>query len=40
MVFLKIFSGRSPEEFERKGDTYAENMEYGLAVIEYEKGLG
>ncbi len=40
MVFLKIFSGRSPEGFEKKGDTYAEKMEYGLAIIEYEKGLG
>lgn len=39
MGFLKIFSGRSPEEIERKGDKYAENLEYGLAIIEYEKAL-
>jgi tetratricopeptide (TPR) repeat protein len=40
MGFLKIFSGRSPEELERKGDKYAENLEYGLAIIDYEKALG
>ena len=39
MGFLKIFSGKSPEELERKGDKYAENLEYGLAIIDYEKAL-
>jgi len=40
MGFLKIFSGKSPGELERKGDQYAENLEYGLAIIDYEKALG
>jgi tetratricopeptide (TPR) repeat protein len=40
MGFLKIFSCRTPEELEKKGDKYAENLEYGLAIIEYEKALG
>ena len=40
MGFLKIFSGRTPEELVRKGDKYAENLEYGLAIIEYEKAIG
>jgi len=37
MGFLNIFSGKSPEELEQKGDQYAENSEYGLAIIEYQK---
>jgi len=40
MGFLKIFSGKSSEELERKGDQYTENLEYGLAIIDYEKALG
>ena len=39
MGFLNIFSGKSPEELEQKGDQYAENSEYGLAIIEYQKAI-
>ncbi len=37
MGFLNIFSGKTPEELEQKGDLYVENGEYGLAILEYEK---
>ena len=39
MGFLKIFSGKSPEEYEHKGDGFFEIMEYGAAKLEYETAL-
>jgi len=39
MGFLKIFSGKDPEEYEQKGDVLFENEEYGPAKMEYETAL-
>ena len=39
MGFLKIFSGKDPEEYERKGDSFFETMEYGAARLEYDAAL-
>ena len=39
MGFLKIFSGKDPEEYEQKGDAFFENEEYGAAKMEYETAL-
>ena len=39
MGFLKIFSGKGPEEYERRGDSFFEIMEYGAARLEYETAL-
>jgi len=39
MGFLKIFSGKDPEEYEQKGDVLFENEEYGPAKMEYEAAL-
>ncbi|MBW2558081.1 MAG: tetratricopeptide repeat protein [Deltaproteobacteria bacterium] len=39
MGFLKIFSGKTPEEYEQKGDSFFEVMEYGAARLEYETAL-
>ena len=39
MVFLKIFSGKTPQEYEHRGDELrAENL-WGKAMIEYQKAL-
>jgi len=37
--FLKIFSGKGPEEYERRGDGFFESREYGAARLEYETAL-
>jgi len=37
--FLKIFSGKTPEEYEKRGDSFFEIMEYGAAKLEYETAL-
>ncbi len=39
MGFLKLFSGKGPEEYERKGDRFFELGEYGAAKLEYETAL-
>ncbi len=39
MGFLKIFSGKDPEEYEKKGDSLFSEKKYGLAKIEYETAL-
>ena len=39
MGFLKMFSGKTPEEYEQKGDSFFEIMEYGAARLEYETAL-
>ena len=39
MGILKIFSGKDPEDYEQKGDSYFETAKYGHAKIEYETAL-
>ena len=39
MGFLKLFSGRSPEEHEQKGDSLFKASAVGEAKLEYEAGL-
>jgi tetratricopeptide (TPR) repeat protein len=39
MGFLKILSGKGPEEHEKKGDSLLEAGAYGDAKLEYEAGL-
>ena len=39
MGILGIFSGKEPEEYEKRGDTLFETRQYGLAKIEYEAAL-
>jgi tetratricopeptide (TPR) repeat protein len=39
MAFLKIFSGKTPLEHERRGDELSANELWGKAKIEYEKAL-
>jgi len=40
MGFLKIFSGKTSEELEQKGDSLVREKAWGMAKIEYEKALG
>jgi len=37
--FLKLFAGKGPEEYERKGDRFFKVGEYGSAKLEYETAL-
>lgn len=39
MGFFGIFSGRSPESHEERGDEYMSNGAFGDALLEYEKAL-
>ncbi len=39
MGFLKLFSGKGPEEYEQKGDRFFKIGEYGAAKLEYETAL-
>ncbi|MDO9514932.1 MAG: tetratricopeptide repeat protein [Syntrophales bacterium] len=39
MGFLKLFSGKGPEEYEQKGDRFFKVGEYGAAKMEYETAL-
>ncbi|MBW2674035.1 MAG: hypothetical protein JRD89_11565, partial [Deltaproteobacteria bacterium] len=39
MGFLKLFSGKGPEEYEQKGDRFFKTGEYGAAKLEYETAL-
>ena len=39
MGFLKLFSGKGPEEYEQKGDDFFKIGEYGAAKLEYETAL-
>ncbi len=36
MGFLKLFAGKGPEEYEKRGDRYFEIGEFGAAKLEYE----
>jgi len=39
MGLLNIFSGKNPEDYELKGDKFAETGAYGKAIVEYERAL-
>lgn len=39
MEFLKFFSGKSPQDFEKQADSYFQKGAWGPAKIEYEKAL-
>jgi len=39
MGILKLFSGKDPEEYEQKGDSFFKITKYGHAKIEYETAL-
>jgi tetratricopeptide (TPR) repeat protein len=39
MGLLNIFSGKDPEDFEKKGDAFAGTKSYGKAIVEYERAL-
>ena len=39
MGFLNIFSGKNPEDYDLKGDRFAETGAYGKAIVEYERAL-
>jgi predicted negative regulator of RcsB-dependent stress response len=39
MGILKFFSGKDPEDYEQKGDSFFQTKKYGLAKIEYETAL-
>jgi tetratricopeptide (TPR) repeat protein len=39
MGLLDIFSGKNPEDYEIKGDKFAETGAYGKALVEYEHAL-
>ena len=39
MGLLSIFSGKHPEDYELKGDKFAETGAYGKAIVEYERAL-
>jgi len=39
MGLLNIFSGKNPEDYDLKGDRFAETGAYGKAIVEYERAL-
>ena len=39
MGLLKIFSGKTPQDLEQRGDSFAQENAWGKAKIEYEKAL-
>ena len=39
MGLLKIFSGKTPQDLEQSGDSFAQANDWGKAKIEYEKAL-
>lgn len=39
MGLLNIFSGKNPEDYDLKGDKFAETGAYGKAIVEYERAL-
>ncbi|MGB5750004.1 MAG: tetratricopeptide repeat protein [Desulfobacterales bacterium] len=39
MGLLNIFSGKHPEDYELKGDKFAEIGAFGKAIVEYERAL-
>jgi tetratricopeptide (TPR) repeat protein len=39
MGLLNIFSGKNPEDYESKGNKFAETGAYGKAIVEYEHAL-
>ena len=39
MGLLNIFSAKNPEDYELKGDKFAQTGAYGKAIVEYERAL-
>jgi tetratricopeptide (TPR) repeat protein len=39
MGLLNIFSGKNPEDYDLKGDSFTETGAYGKAIVEYERAL-
>ncbi len=39
MGLLNLFSGKNPEDYDLKGDRFAETGAYGKAIVEYERAL-
>ena len=39
MGLLNIFSGKNTEDYDLKGDRFAETGAYGKAIVEYERAL-
>ena len=39
MGLLKIFSGKTPQDLEQRGDSFSQANAWGKAKIEYEKAL-
>ena len=39
MGLLNIFSGKNPEDYDLKGDRFAETDAHGKAIVEYERAL-
>jgi tetratricopeptide (TPR) repeat protein len=39
MGLLNIFSSKNPEDYDLKGDRFAETGAYGKAIVEYERAL-
>ena len=39
MGFMKLFTGKDPEDYEKQGDRYFDAGEFGAAKIEYENAL-
>ncbi|MBN2569742.1 MAG: tetratricopeptide repeat protein [Deltaproteobacteria bacterium] len=39
MGFLQFFSGKNPEDYEKKGDAYCDLSEFGEAKLQYENAL-
>lgn len=39
MGFLKFFAGKTPEQIEKKADSFSDEQEYGMAKMEYENAL-
>ena len=37
MGLLSIFSGKAPENYEKKGDALFEANAYGKAIVEYQQ---
>jgi tetratricopeptide (TPR) repeat protein len=39
MGLLNLFSGKNPEDYDLKGDRFAETGAFGKAIVEYERAL-
>ena len=39
MSFFDVFTGKKPQAYEQKGDTYAKEGLWGNAKVEYERAM-